>query len=112
MRDLSLYISDILRAIDLIGEFVIGMDFDTFFADEKTKSAVVMQLHIMGEAAKHVPEELRQNYPDVPWKQLAGMRDRLSHGYFEVDYAIVWQVVESNLPELRPTIQSILTDMQ
>ncbi len=112
MRDLSLYISDILRAIDLIGEFVTGMDFNTFSADEKTKSAVVMQLHIMGEAAKHVPEELRQSYPDVPWKQLAGMRDRLSHGYFEIDYAIVWQVVESDLPELRPTIQSILTDMK
>ena len=112
MRDLSLYVSDILRAIDLIAEFVIGIDFETFSEDEKTKSAVVMQLHVIGEAAKHVPDDLRQKYPDVPWKRLAGMRDRLIHGYFEVDYAIVWKVVESNLPELRPTIQAILSDMK
>lgn len=112
MRDLSLYISDILRAIDLIGDFVAGMNYEVFCKDEKTKSAVVMQLHIIGEAAKHVPDDLRNKYPDVPWKQLAGMRDRLSHGYFEVDYTIVWKVVESNLPELRPAIQAILSDMK
>lgn len=112
MRDLSLYISDILRAIDLIDEFVVGMDFETFSRDEKTKSAVVMQLHVIGEAAKHVPDDLRRKYPDVPWKQLAGMRDRLSHGYFEVDYTIVWKVVESNLPELRPAIQTVLAGME
>lgn len=112
MRDLSLYISDILHAFDLISEFVIGMDFETFSKDDKTKSAVVMQLHIIGEAAKHVSDDLRQKNPDVPWKQLAGMRDRLSHGYFEVDYTIVWKVVESNLPELRPVIQAILTRMK
>ncbi len=112
MRDLSLYISDILHAMKLIDEFVTGMDFETFSEDEKTKSAVVMQLHVIGEAAKHVPDVLRQKYPDVPWKRLAGMRDRLIHGYFEVDYAIVWKVVESNLPELRPAIQTVLAGME
>ena len=112
MRSVSLYIGDIAHAIDLIQQFVHEMDFEAFSSDEKTKSATVMQLHIMGEAAKHIPEEIRQQYPAIPWKLISGMRDRLSHGYFDLDYVIVWQVVRTDLPTLKPQIATVLQNLR
>ena len=79
MRNEALYLQDILRAIGSIQTFVEGMDLEAFQADDKTISAVVRKFEIIGEAAKHVSDDVRRQYPNVPWKNMAGMRDRLIH---------------------------------
>jgi uncharacterized protein with HEPN domain len=76
MRDRTLYLKDILSAIESIESFIAGMDLDTFQTDDKTASAVVRKLEIIGEAVKQIPEELRQKHVQVPWKEMAGMRDK------------------------------------
>ena len=100
MRDPYLYIEDILTSIKKIKRYTAGMSFGDFIRNEKTIDAVLRNLEIIGEAAKNVPEEIRQKYPQIPWKEIAGMRDRLIHAYFGVDLEIVWQTIVSDLPKL------------
>ena len=112
MRDYRLYLKDILAVMIDAQGFVEGMDFDVFAADDKTVSAVVRKLETVGEATKNVPETIRQKYPQVPWRQMAGMRDRLIHGYYDVNYSVVWEVVTELIPPLQPIIKQILEDIE
>ena len=112
MRNNRLYLKDILEAMDAAQVFVEGMDFDAFVADDKTTSAVVRKLEIIGEATKNVPETIRQQYPQVPWRDMAGMRDRIIHRYFAVNYVIVWNTVKDHIPPLQPIIRQIFKDME
>jgi uncharacterized protein with HEPN domain len=105
VRDVSLYIRDILAAIESIEAFVGTMDFAAFQDDDKTQSAVIRKLEIIGEAVKQIPEEKRRQYPEIPWKQIAGMRDKLIHFYFGVDAHLVWQTIKKRLPALRESLR-------
>lgn len=107
-RDYLDFLEDILNAIDETFEFTAGMTFENFMQDRKTINAVVRSLEVMGEAAKNIPEELRAQAPSVPWKYMAGMRDKLIHQYFGVDLGIVWAVVQEELPAVRPEIQALM----
>jgi len=111
MRDYHLYLKDILSAMDSIEAFVEGMSFEEFRADDKTASAVIRKFEIIGEATKNIPDEIRQQYPTVPWKEMAGMRDRLIHFYFGMDYKLVWTTIKERLPQVKPEIQCIHEDL-
>lgn len=109
-RDYTLYLQDILDCIEKIDEFVGDMDYEEFVEDDKTSSAVVRKLEIMGEAAKNIPQELRQNYKEIPWSDIAKMRDKIIHFYFGVDHEIVWKVIKERLPVLKPQLKQMLTE--
>ncbi|MCK5843615.1 MAG: DUF86 domain-containing protein [Victivallales bacterium] len=110
-RDYGLYVEDILESIRKIAGFIGDMDFDEFVNDEKTSSAVILKLIIIGEATKNIPKYLRERYSDVPWSDMAKMRDKISHGYFGINFKIIWEVIKSQLPKLEPRIAEILDEM-
>ena len=101
-----LFLAHILEAIADIGSFVVA-GREGFMADRKTQSAVVRQLEIIGEAVKDLSAALTARESGVPWRQIAGARDRLIHGYFKVDLDAVWVMVEQDLPTLRENVQRI-----
>ncbi|MBI5815762.1 MAG: DUF86 domain-containing protein [Nitrospinae bacterium] len=110
-RDYRDYLEDILTSIAETDEFTNEMGFEIFEKDRKTVNAVLRSLEVLGEAAKRIPEEIRAKAPDVPWKYMAGMRDKLIHEYFGVDLSVVWAVIKNELPPLRPQIELLLAKL-
>jgi uncharacterized protein with HEPN domain len=104
------YLEDIVRSIDEINQFTKGMDFKIFASDRKTVNAVLRSLEVIGEAAKKIPEKLRSKYLKIPWKKMAGMRDKLIHEYFGVDLVMIWKVINGELKSLRWEIKKMLKD--
>ena len=100
MKDDKVYIQQMLDAVRKIGLFTANMTRASFGADEKTQSAVIMQLMLIGELAKRVSPESKSAIP-LPWKEIAGFRDRAIHDYFEIDLSIVWNTVALDLPSLK-----------
>lgn len=88
------------------------MYYEQFVADKKTINAVLRSIEVIGEAAKHVPEEICKRYPDVPWKEMAGMRDKVIHFYFGVDLGIVWLAVKERFPAIQPHVHAILEEVE
>lgn len=106
MKEDHVYLLHIRDALANIQEYTSpGREF--FFNDKKTQDAVVRNLEIIGEAVKHLSASLTTSHPSIPWKQIAGMRDKLIHEYFGVDLNLVWDVVATGLPELDRTISEI-----
>ncbi len=111
-RELSAYINDILDNLRLCREFISEMSYEEFSADNKTIYAVLRSLEVIGEAAKNVPDNLKVRNPLVPWKEMAGMRDRLIHAYFGVSVSKVWNTATNDVPTLTPLIENILRELQ
>ena len=102
------YIEDILDAMEKAETMLSDVDFDEFEEDYQLNFAVVRALEIVGEATKRLPESLRDQYSEIPWKDMAGMRDRIIHGYDAINLRVVWETVKGRIPEIKPNIQQIL----
>ncbi|MDI6810796.1 MAG: DUF86 domain-containing protein [archaeon] len=111
-RDFKDYIQDILSSLEEVEDFTEGLDFEDFLRDRKTINAVIRSLEIIGEAAKKIPEDLRNGHPEMPWKRMTGMRDKLIHEYHGVDLEIVWTVIKEELPPLKPLIEKVLKEIE
>ena len=105
-------VQDILDAADRIGIYVQGMTFDRFIEDTRTLDAVVRNIVIIGEAANHLPFDIRSRLSDVPWGDIIGMRNRLVHTYFQIDTTIVWNTATIYVPPLASRLQAHLTSPQ
>ena len=101
-------LQDIVEAIRRIGLYVQDMDYDRFVQDTKTQDAVIRNIEIIGEAARNIPEPMKEDNPSVPWKQITGTRDRLIHDYFGTNLDIVWNIVDQELSPLLGAIQKAL----
>ena len=102
------YLKDIEQAIRLALEFTQDMDFDSFCQDTKTIFAVTRAIQIVGEAVKKIPDNIRQQYPQIPWKDVTKMRDKVTHQYFAVKLDVVWDTVQQEIPLLQTLIADIL----
>jgi uncharacterized protein with HEPN domain len=111
-RDSVDFLMDILDSIEKIESFVEGFDFEEFSKDQKTIYAVVRALEIIGEATKNLPNSLKVEHPEVPWRDMAGFRDKVVHSYFGVDLEVVWDTAIDDAPSLRPLIAKILDEME
>ena len=108
MKDDLVYIEHILSCIDRIRSYTKGLDYDSFLEKQVVQDAIVRQLEIIGEATKRVSTEYRDRYPHIPWKVMAGMRDKLIHDYIDVDFRMVWSTATEDIPELESLIKELL----
>jgi|SRR3989338_6451812 len=106
-KDNLVYVHLMSDSFAKIKEYIAGISYDGFLADSKTQSAVIMQLQVIGELAKKVPEEIKQSI-NVPWKQIAGMRDIVSHDYFNLDIKTVWDTVTTSVSDAEIKIREYL----
>ena len=111
-RDAEVYLKDILSSIEKIEIYCDGRSYQDFAADSMRVDAVARNLEVIGEAAKHVPEKIRKDYPEIEWRKIAGLRDILIHEYFGINLKIIWDVVKKKLPVLKSNIQKILRDVE
>lgn len=107
-RDLELYLQDVCECIDKINGYIKGIGYDEFVRDTKTVDAVTHNLLIIGEAAKQIPDSIRRQYPEIPWRQIAGLRDVIAHTYFKVNSQIIWDIINVELGPLYETVLLLL----
>ncbi len=107
-RDYREYIKDILQECEFVRKYTQGIEYEDFLESDLLRHAVVRALEVIGEAVKNLPNELLEKYPQIEWKRVKGMRDRLAHAYFGVDYELLWKVVKEELPSLCKVVRDML----
>ncbi len=107
-KDPVIFLDHILQSIKNIEEDTAGFSKEQFLSRRTIQDAVIRNIEVMGEAAKNIPDDFRRKYESVPWKEIAGTRDKVIHGYFGVDLNIVWDVIRADLPKLKKEIKHIL----
>jgi len=111
-RSVLLFVQDMLEAIGKVERYTAGLTYEQFEANDMVMDAVVRNLEIIGEAARHIPEDLRSRYTGVDWRRVVGFRNIVIHEYFDVDIEIIWTIVKEQLPILKQVLQSMLADLK
>jgi uncharacterized protein with HEPN domain len=109
-RDWVLRVEDILEAIDRITQYTAGMTWEAFSTDQKTLDAVIRNIEVIGEASRHIPDDIVAQHPGIPWDEMRGMRNVLIHEYFLVSVPVLWQTVVQDLSPLVPKLRRILSE--
>ena len=107
-RNWRLFLQDIVEACEKILRYTSGLDFEAFTKSDVVYDAVLRNLEIIGESAKKIPIEIRQQFPNIEWRAIAGLRDVLAHAYFAVDDATLWDIVQNKVPKLLLQVRDIL----
>lgn len=111
-REIFDYLVDILTECDYLLESAKNLTFGDFVQNEHLKRAFTRSLEIIGEASKKIPQDVREKFPHVPWRQMAGIRDVLAHEYFGVDYAVIWEVVTTEIAAIRDSIARVVSSLE
>ena len=110
-KDESVYLRHILDAFVQIEFYMDDVSHEEFLQNRLLQDGVIRQLEVMGEAARNLSDDLRNEYPQIPWRQMIGLRNRMAHAYFNVDLQIVWEIVRGDIPDLKEKIKRILNEM-
>ena len=106
-RRMLLFINDILKSLEKIEEYSAGLSFEELKENQMAVDAIIRNFEIIGEAVKYIPNEIKEKFKDIPWKDIIGMRDILIHQYFGEDLDLTWEVVKEEIPKLKKQINSL-----
>ena len=108
MREWRFYIQDMIELGQKVLSYTEGMDQDAFIADGRTYDATLRNLELIGEAATHIPIEVREAYPEIPWRAIVGARNRLAHAYLGIRDDVIWTIIQDAVPKLLPALRNLL----
>ena len=107
-KDPNIFLTHILESIEWIEKETKNLSKSKFTQDVPSQDIVIRRLEIIGEATKNLPGDFKKKYPDIPWKKIAGLRDKLIHGYFGIDLNLVWSIVQNDIPPFKEQIRKFL----
>ena len=111
-RDYRDYLQEIVDSCSDVLEFIKDISYNDFVCDKKTKFAAIRAIEVIGEAVKNIPVAFRSKYPDIPWQQIAGMRDKLIHEYFGIDVKVLWKTAKEDVPHIRVEFEKIMKGIE